>query len=216
MWSTFRCKDPLDKFQLYSGGFKSYLKNAGGETPDSDLIVNAVQLDQSGLAGSGETQDSGYTSPYRYGGFLPSLSQTSPSDKSASDIRVEKMVVEEDKNTRIRILLIFSTDGVPHAENIVTGLENFSIQVPARFLQYNSGVLHLYFKEFPTVQVDFFRLNELELWNSLLLNPEACILKWLDEMDFVMPILSPQFLQDLHSAELPAGPPAPTGPMINK
>ena len=64
--------------------------------------------------------------------------------------------------------------------------------------------------------MDFFRLNELELWNSLLLNPEASILKWLEEMDFVMPILSPQFLQDLHSAELPAGPPAPTGPMINK
>ena len=99
---------------------------------DSDLIVNAVQLDQSGLRGSGDSQDSGYTSPYRYGGFLPSLSQTAPSDKSASQIRVEKMVVEEDKNTRIRILLIFSTDGVPHAENIVTGLENFSIQVPVR------------------------------------------------------------------------------------
>ena len=42
------------------------------------------------------------------------------------------MVVEEEKNTRIRILLIFSTDGVLHAENIVTGLENFSIQVPVR------------------------------------------------------------------------------------
>ena len=127
MLSSTRCKDPLDKFQLYSGGFKSYLKNAG-ETGDSELIVNAVQLNQSG-------EDSGYTSPYRYGGFLPSLSQTTPGDKSARDIRLEKMVVEEDKITRIRILLIFSTDGVAHAESIVTGLENFSIQVPVIIMQ---------------------------------------------------------------------------------
>ena len=40
-----------------------------------------------------------------------------------------------------------------------------------------------------------FRLNELELWNRLLLNPEACIVKWLDEVNYVMPILTPQFLQ---------------------
>ena len=110
--------------------------------------MNSVQLDQSGLAGSGDTQDSGYTSPYRYGGFLPSLSQTTPSDKSASDIRVEKMVVEEEKNTRIRILLIFSTDGVPHAENIVTGLENFSIQVPIRLTLVWLNVTYLLNRSF--------------------------------------------------------------------
>ena len=141
MRSSARCKDPLDKFQLYSGGFKSYLKNVG-ETADSDLIVNTVQLEQSG-------EDSGYTSPYRYGGFLPSLSQTTPSEKSASDIHLEKMVVQEERNTRVRmrILLIFSTDGVSHAERIVTGLENFSIQVHVRvsdFLQYNRVVLLKY------------------------------------------------------------------------
>ena len=135
--SSSRCKDPLDKFQLYSGGFKSYLKNAG-ETADPDLIVNPVQLEQSG-------EDSGYTSPYRYGGFLPSLSQTTPGEKSAGDIRMEKVVVEEDKNTRIRILLIFSTDGVPHAESIVTGLENFSIQVPVRLI-YSNIIVCCYMK----------------------------------------------------------------------
>ena len=140
MLSSARCKDPLDKFQLYSGGFKSYLKNVG-ETADSDLIVNTVQLEQSG-------EDSGYTSPYRYGGFLPSLSQTTPSEKSASDIHLEKMVVQEERNTRVRmrILLIFSTDGVSHAERIVTGLENFSIQVPVMSdcLQYDRVVLLKY------------------------------------------------------------------------
>ena len=103
--------------------------------------MNTVQLEQSG-------EDSGYTSPYRYGGFLPSLSQTTPSEKSASDIHLEKMVVQEERNTRVRmrILLIFSTDGVSHAERIVTGLENFSIQVPVMsdFLQYNRVVLLKY------------------------------------------------------------------------
>jgi hypothetical protein len=27
------------------------------------------------------------------------------------------------------------------------------------------------------LQVDIFRLNEIDLWNAILLNPEACILK---------------------------------------
>ena len=77
----------------------------------------------------------------------------------------------------IRILLIFAKDGMEEAENIVTGMINFTIP------------------EFPSVKVDFFRLNEMELWNQLLLNPEACLVKWLDEMDYVMPILTPQFVQ---------------------
>lgn len=195
-------QDPLNKFQLYSGGFKSYLASVG-DGADKDLIVNSVEMNQS-APGSGDTQDSGYTSPHRYGGFLPSLSQTT--DKTNTDLGdIKRLVsfqkceeVEEKVRHRIRILLIFSSDGAGHAEQIVTGLENFSIQ------------------EYPTVQVDFFRLNELELWNSLLLNPEACLLKWLDEMDFVMPVLTPQFLQDLHSPSTGASPPAPTSPMINK
>ena len=55
------------------------------------------------------------------------------------------VVVEEDKNTRIRILLIFSTDGVPHAESIVMGLENYSIQVPVRLI-YSNIIVCCYIK----------------------------------------------------------------------
>ena len=130
------CEDPLNKFQLYSGGFKSYLKSVGdsvGDGADNDLIVNAVDIRQAG--GRGDCQDSGYTSPHRYGGLLPPLSQAQ--HKSASQHRstekfvsIDKLDVTDDK--RIRILLIFSTDGAQHAENIVTGLENFSIQVTTR------------------------------------------------------------------------------------
>jgi len=61
-----------------------------------------------------------------------------------------------------------------------------------------------------------FRLNEQDLWTALLMNPEACIQKWVDEMDFVMPILTPELVKDLHAADLGTGPPAPTCPMINK
>ena len=46
--------------------------------------------------------------------------------------------------------------------------------------------------------MDLIRLNEFDLWNALIQNPEGCIVKWLDEIDFVMPILSPQLMLDLH------------------
>jgi len=64
--------------------------------------------------------------------------------------------------------------------------------------------------------VDFFRLNEIDLWNALIINPEACLLKWVEEMDLVMPLLTPEYLQDLHNPSVPSGPPAPTSQMVNK
>merc|ERR1719233_2750602 len=70
------------------------------------------------------------------------------------------------------------------------------------------------YEDYPTIGVDFFRLNELELWHALLINPEGCLMKWLDEMDYVMPILTPQYLQDLHDSSIPAGPPAPVEPLF--
>jgi len=41
-------------------------------------------------------------------------------------------------------------------------------------------------------------------------------MKWIDEMDYVMPILTPEYLQDLHNPSIPPGPPGPTSAMINK
>ena len=58
-------EDPLNKFQQYSGGFKSYLKSLNdtkGLTNETDLIVNAVHFNE---AAPLESQDSGYTSPHR-------------------------------------------------------------------------------------------------------------------------------------------------------
>jgi len=214
-------EDPLSKFQLYSGGFKSYLKTLNdpklmgpvpGQGLNTDLIVNSLTEQ---TTGNMDSQDSGYTSPFRYGGILPSMSETDhatsvtnirsiikseKAEKPKSEDKFEKLTNVEGKPSGhvIRILLIFARDGANEADLIATQLINFGIP------------------EFPSIMIDFFRLNEVELWNQLLLNPEACLVKWLDEMDYVMPILTPQFLQDLHNPALSAGPPAPTSPMINK
>jgi len=195
-------EDPLKKYQLYSNGFKSYMKilNDGkinvGET---DLIVNAVHLQE---ATKLESHDSGYTSPYRYGGSLPSMAEASLPSKPISELKENKNTSEEVVNGKnfhvLRILLVFAKDGAPFADQIVTGMMNFTNE------------------DFPSVRVDFFRLNEIELWNTMLVNPEACLMKWTDEMDFIMPILTPDYLQDLHNPNIGSGPPGPTSSMINK
>jgi len=197
-------EDPLNKFQLYSSGFKSYLKNLNdlkGQPNDTDLIVNNVHFNGPAPL---ESHDSGYTSPYRYGGSLPSMTESNLQSKPISEIRDKKSKkvlneVEEGKQYHtIRILLVFARDGVTHADQIVTGMVNFSHE------------------DYSSIRVDIIRLNEVDVWNALLLNPEACLMKWIDEMDFVIPILTPEYLQTLHNPTIPAGPPAPTSAMINK
>ena len=193
-------EDPLGKFQLYSGGFKQYMRSR-------DVTINSgFNMQYQGKEGSNE--DSGYTSPHRYAGNLPPMSEaTLEQTRPLSEItrlRSKKLdaeeEVEEDLKAKqtIRILLVFARDGASTAEEIVTGMVGFECE------------------DYPTIRVDFFRLNELELWHALLINPEGCLMKWLDEMDFVMPVLTPQYLQDLHDSSIPAGPPAPTSAMINK
>jgi len=206
-------EDPLNKFQLYSGGFKQYLKSLSdthNKNTDSEVIVNMVHFNEP--ANIENHDDSGYTSPYRYEGILPPMTETNLGSNPLTELprngekKVKGVEIKEEEKCMkekvgkvrhtLRVLLIFAKDGITHADTIVTGMANFSLE------------------DFPTIHVDFFRLNEVELWNALLLNPEACLMKWIDEMDFVMPILTPEFLQDLHSPSV--GPPAPTSAMINK
>jgi len=136
-------EDPLNKFQLYSGGFKQYLKSlSDGPKPSSnDVIVNAVHFNEP--PASVESQDSGYTSPYRYEGNLPSMTESNLDPKLLSQIRerrsslkkdisgVEKGSEEQDSKTKyiIRILLVFAKDGVSHADAIVSTMFNFTIPV---------------------------------------------------------------------------------------
>ena len=57
-------EDPLNKYQMYSGGFKSYLKSLNDKVHanETDLVVNAVHINE---AAPFESHDSGYTSPHR-------------------------------------------------------------------------------------------------------------------------------------------------------
>lgn len=213
-------EDPLSKYQQYSLGFKHYLRNnnnssssfgllgPGGLAPeDADIVLNAVQVPDP-TAAKMERHDSGYTSPYAYSGFLPAMPATSTQvPQSIADLRGPRkgrLVVHAAANSHqtyltVRILLVFATDGVDIAADIVHNMADFV------------------YEENPLIKVDIFRLNEIDIWNAILLNPEACLLKWLDEMDFVMPILTPRFLQELHNnSSGPEGPPAPTSPLINK
>jgi len=194
-------EDPLNAYQQYSKGFKSYFKGLNHIQPsDTDLVVNAVQMAQpTGI----ESHDSGYTSPYRYGGTLPPMQLDTLPPKKLSEIKGhEKKVALDEKGDKVditmRVLLFFAKDGVDHAQQMVEDIQDFRDE------------------DYPDVKVDLFRLNEHDLWNALLINPEACIQKWLDEMDFVIPILTPEFIQDLHRASIGSGAPAPTCPMINK
>jgi len=197
-------EDPLNAYHQYSKGFNSYFKGLNHIQPaDTDLVVNAVQMTQPTATPGTESRDSGYQSPYRYGGSLPPMQIDTLPPKKLSEIKGhEKKVALDEKGDKVditmRVLLFFAKDGVDSAQQMVQDIQDFRDE------------------DYPDVKVDMFRLNEHDLWNALLINPEACIQKWLDEMDFVVPILTPEFIQDLHRGTVGSGAPAPTCPMINK
>ena len=79
----------------------------------------------------------------------------------------------------------------------------------------------LIFGPHPTFQghrVDFFRLNETSLWYEMLTNPEGCCMKWSAEADYIMPILTPKFLMEIHGhrRENDADDFLPTSPILNR
>jgi len=195
-------EDPLAKYQTYSLGFKRYLSQKNLTHGKNDLLLNHMTFESSGHE---QYQDSGYSSPYVYEGNLPSMPET---DKSLTNIRETrykdeqgKIKIKNDiptKDLTVRILVVFSRDGIEIADDIVNYIDNYS------------------YSENPSITVDLIRLNEFDLWNALIQNPEGCIVKWLDEIDFVMPILSPQLMLDLHQGGEMRGPPGPTSALINK
>ena len=62
-------------------------------------------------------------------------------------------------------------------------------------------------------------MNEATLWYEVLSNPEACCMKWVSEADYIMPVLTPKYLQEIHginnTLEETAGL-LPTSPVLNK
>ena len=85
-------EDPLAKFQLYSGGFKQYMRSR-------EVIVNSgFNMHYQGKEGSNE--DSGYTSPHRYAGNLPPMTDANlEQNRPISEItrlRSSKKLVEDE------------------------------------------------------------------------------------------------------------------------
>lgn len=66
--------------------------------------------------------------------------------------------------------------------------------------------------------LDFFRLNETTLWYEMLTNPEGCCMKWSSEADYIMPILTPKFLMEIHGHrdENDGDEFIPTSPILNR
>ena len=101
------------------------------------------------------------------------------------------------KKTTCKVLLLFSEDGVPASD--------IAIDV-------SKTVDH------EECRLEVFRLNEATLWYEILTNPEACCMKWTTEADYIMPILTPKFLQEIHrkiDANHESGL-LPTSPVLNK
>ena len=95
-----------------------------------------------------------------------------------------------------RILLIFAEDGVDFANQVYQDHQGF---------------------EFKDRRVEIFRLNESTLWYEVLVNPEACCMKWANEADFIMPILTPKFLREVQGgAEFEQSSLLPTSPVLNR
>ncbi|CAB4062215.1 unnamed protein product [Lepeophtheirus salmonis] len=104
-----------------------------------------------------------------------------------------KPLTEEKK--RCNILLLFAGDGINYGSRLQCLLQGFQ----------HKGV-HL----------EIFRLNEVTLWYEVLMNPEACCMKWANEADYIMPILTPQLLQNFHGCENEeADSLVPTSPLLN-
>jgi len=95
-----------------------------------------------------------------------------------------------------RVLLIFANDGLQAANAITQTLRDY---------QYKDEV-----------KMDLFRLDETTLWYEVLANPEAACSKWIQEVDFVMPILTPNFLREIHAKEGDQLDLLPLNPIMNR
>lgn len=116
--------------------------------------------------------------------------------KNISEMK-RKEGIEGTAKVTCKILVLFAEDGVVAAETAI---------------QISRTMLHM------ECDLELFRLNEATLWYEVLVNPEACCMKWTAEADYIMPILTPRFLTEIHgkiegtdNAGL-----LPTSPILNK
>merc|ERR1711862_162950 len=96
--------------------------------------------------------------------------------KNISEMK-RKEGIEGAAKVTCKILVLFAEDGVVAAETAI---------------QISMTVSHM------ECDLELFRLNEATLWYEVLVNPEACCMKWTAEADYIMPILTPRFLTEIH------------------
>jgi hypothetical protein len=111
---------------------------------------------------------------------------------------LQKQRWDERKSTSgiCRILLIFADDGLDISNQIYDKYQGMEVNGRT---------------------VDFFRMTENSLWYEVLVNPEGCCQKWAGEADFVMPILTPNFLRDVQGGpSYERSQLLPTSPIINR
>jgi len=126
-------------------------------------------------------------------------SSNNKDDKNLLDpslTKFDKSKLEDYDKLTCRILILFSEDGTESANQAV---------------ELARTVTH------EEVAVDMLRLNEVALWYEALMNPEACCLKWCYEADYIIPVLTPKFLQEIHGEGLDSDDGLlPTAPILNR
>jgi len=176
---------------------KTLLMALGNKDPCQDLYKFANGLKNGNMV-SGEIQEQTLV--------IQSATEVLNDDwpKFDSEIHLKQHVRKEEKKSQddgtkvtCKILVLFAEDGVEAAET--------AIQISRRMSH-------------PESNLELFRLNEATLWYEVLVNPEACCMKWTAEADYIMPILTPKFLTEIHG-KIAGNDNAgllPTSPILNK
>ncbi|TRY73720.1 hypothetical protein TCAL_05846 [Tigriopus californicus] len=116
--------------------------------------------------------------------FLDQFGPYKPEIHSKLDFDAPALSNQAQDSKLCRILLLFASDGVEFSEAIKSWIHGF---------------------EFENVRAEVFQLNEVSMWFEVMQNPEACCLKWANEADYVVPILTPNYLREIHNGSGPDG-----------
>jgi len=138
-----------------------------------------------------------------HSGLVKSVAEVLSNDwpRYTSELHLNKLEMEEmPKKQRLicKILLIFADDGVADSQNAIDISKTMQNE---------------------ECSVELIRLNEATLWYEVLVNPEACCMKWASEADYIMPILTPKFLREIHgqiTGDSESLGLLPTSPILNK
>ncbi|CAM6055073.1 unnamed protein product [Sphagnum tenellum] len=202
--AVFGKNDPCSLLQNYSKG----LCNAGVSNLQqlSSPLIHDILVRSSGGV-EGVTCDPN-----------PDLFQATYQSKSHSKSQWDKDQKATEK-CHCRILLLFAEDGIEAADKVCNRYQGFTFEVR------RSNTVKYYLRDVEVEPytflsqgrtAEFFRLNEASLWYEVLVNPEACCMKWVNEADYVMPILTPKLLTEIHVGGINEAGLLPTSPSINR